>query len=180
MEKYTTEIETERLILRKFKITDADDMFNNYCSHSVVTEFLTWQPHKSVEETKEYLKNIVLPEYDEDYTYRWAIVLKEINQVIGCIDVVKKNVVKQKVELGYVLGDGFWGKGIMPEAGKSVVSYLFEENFVRIQAIHDVDNPKSGRVMQKIGMTYEGTLRKYEKRSDGELRDCKMYAIIKE
>jgi len=180
MREFTKEIETDRLILRKFKIDDINDVFNNYASHEIVSEFLTWQPHKSIEDTKVYLSEVVLPEYEKEYTYRWAIVLKEINQVVGCIDVVKKNIDKQCVELGYVLGDVFWGKGIMPEAGRAVIKYLFEENFVRIQAIHDVENPKSGRVMQKIGMTYEGTMRKFERRRDGKLSDCKMYAIIKD
>ena len=155
-------------------------MFNNYASHEIVTTFLTWQPHKTIEATKMYLSNIVLPDYEKEYTYRWAIVFKETNNVIGCIDVVRKDLDRKRAELGYVLSDYYWGNGIMPEAGKAVIQYLFEEGFVRIQAIHDIDNPKSGRVMQKIGMEYEGTLKKFEKCKDGSLRTCKMYAIVKD
>ena len=180
MKDYSKTIETERLILRKFELSDADDMFNNYASHEIVTTFLTWQPHKTIEDTNIYLSNIVLPDYENENTYRWAIVLKETNSVIGCIDVVRKDMERKRAEIGYVLSDYHWGKGIMPEAGKEVVKYLFEEGFVRIQAIHDVNNPKSGRVMQKIGMEYEGTLKKFEKRKDGSLCTCKIYAIVKD
>ena len=93
---------------------------------------------------------------------------------------LRGNIEKLKLEIGYVLSDYYWGRGIMPEAGKVVISYLFEEGFNRIQALHDEENPKSGRVMQKIGMEYEGTLKQYEKRSDGKFSNCKIYAIIKD
>lgn len=179
MKDYSKTIETERLILRKFKLDDAQQLFDNYGSHEVVTKFLTWKPHSSIEVTKDYLSNVVIPEYEQEYTYRWAIVLKENNEVIGCIDVVHKNIPKTSAELGYVLSDYHWGKGIMPEAARAVIAYLFDEGFHRITAVHDVENPKSGRVMQKAGMEYEGTLRQYERRSDGHFCDCKLYSIIK-
>ena len=174
------EIETDRLILRRFKLSDAQNMFDNYTSRDKVTEYLTWHPHKSIKDTKEYLANLVLPEYDKTSTYRWAIVLKENNQVIGCIDVVSNNDEKRRAELGWVLGNDFWGKGIMPEAGKKVLKHLFSIGYERIEAIHDVENQKSGRVMAKIGMKDEGTLRKYNPNRDDILVDCEMWSIIKE
>lgn len=66
----------------------------------------------------------------------------------------------------------------MPEAGKAVVKYLFEEvRFNRIAADHDKNNPKSGRVMQKIGMTYEGTLRQAGFCNQGVIDDV-WYSIL--
>ena len=124
------------------------------------------------------MKNFVLPAYDKDDTFRWAIVLKETNEVIGCIDVVRVDRDKSKAELGWVLDDNHWGKGIMPEAGKVVLKYLIDEGFKRIEAHHNIENDKSGKVMQKIGMQYEGTLRKYAKNNNGELVDVKIYAYI--
>ena len=178
MKDYSKTIETDRLILRKFNKNDVDSMYKNYCSHEKVAEYVTWNAHKNIDETKEYLEKIVLPNYEKDYTYRWAIVLKEINQVVGCIDVVNYNIDKKSAEIGYVLSDDFWGKGIMPEAGKVIIEYLFSEGFVRIWAVHSVENKKSGRVMQKIGMTHEGTLQKFAFSNKGELVDCEIYAII--
>lgn len=178
MSDNTKFIETERLILRKFEENDAENIFNNYASKDNVTEFLSWKSHKSLDDTKSYLENFVLPAYESDDTYRWAIVLKETNEVIGCVDVVRLNRNFKKVELGWVLDDKYWGKGLMPEAAKAVLDYLVQEGFVRIEAHHNVANPKSGRVMEKIGMTYEGILRKSAMNNDGELVDMKLYAYI--
>lgn len=175
-------IETERLILRKFEEKDAENIFNNYSSKDTVTKYLTWKPHSSLDDTKSFLNNFVLPAYldEETDTYRWAIVLKETSEVVGCIDVVRIDKNHNRVELGWVLDDSHWGKGMMPEAAKEILNYLIEEGFERIQAYHNVENSKSGRVMQKIGMKYEGTLRKYAKNNDGKLVDVAMYAYVKE
>ena len=154
-------IETPRLILRQFKIDDAKQMFKNYTSSEKVTEFLSWKAHKSEKDTIDYLNCVVLPKYEKDDYYCWAVVLKEINEVVGCIDVVKSDQAKKMAELG-----------------KAVLEILFNIGFVRVQALHHVDNPKSGRVMQKIGMTYEGRLKKITLDKDGKLVDCDIYAII--
>lgn len=172
--------ETDRLILRKFKADDAEQIFNNYSSKDTVTKYLSWKTHKSVEDAKSFLNGFVLPAYENDDTYRWAIVLKETNEVVGSIDVVRMDKPKKKVELGWVLDDTHWGKGIMPEAGKIVLDYLVEEGFERIQAFHNIENGKSGRVMEKIGMQFEGVLRKFTTNNDGELIDVKMYAYVTE
>lgn len=170
--------ETERILLRKFQTGDANDMFDNYASRDVVTKYLSWKSHKSVEDTEGFLNNVVLPGYDKEYTYRWAIVWKENEQVIGSIDVVDMNGEKNRVELGWVLSDDYWGKGIMPEAARIVIKYLFNEGFSRVQAFHNVENKKSGRVMQKVGMTLDATLKNYSTDNDGNVIDVDMYSII--
>ena len=122
-------IETERLILREFNIDDAQNVFDNYASKDNVTEFLSWQSHKSVDDTMSYLENFVVPSYENDDVFRWAIVLKSTNEVVGCIDVVKSDRSHLKAELGWVLDDNHWGKGLMPEAAKPVLQYMIEEGF---------------------------------------------------
>ena len=178
MKDFSKTIETERLILRKFKLSDANDMFKNYASQSKVTKYLSWETHSNIDVTKNYLESVVLPDYEKK-TYRWAIEFKETSEVIGCIDVVHIYENRMCGELGYVLGEKFWNKGIMTEAGKAVVKYLFEEGFRRIEAMHNVDNPASGRVMQKIGMQFEGVMRKSRMSNKGALVDCALYAIVK-
>lgn len=175
----TQTIETERLILRRFKLSDAQNMFDNYCRREKVTEFMSWAPHKSVDDTKAYLEDCVLPEYDKDNAYRWAIVWKENDEVIGAIDVYESDERRRRAELGWCLSDDYWGRGIMPEAAKCVVEYLFFVGYERIQATHHVENKKSGRVMEKIGMKCEGVHRKYSMFKDGVLVDCYLWAIIK-
>ena len=169
-------IETERLILRKFEANDADNIFNNYASKDTVTKYLSWKSHKTIDDTKSFLDGFVIPSYENEDTYRWAIVLKETNEVVGSIDVVRMDKQFKKVELGWVLDDTKWGKGYMPEAAKEVLKYLIEEGFKRIQAYHNIENEKSGRVMQKIGMQFEGVLKKFTTNNNGDLIDVKMYA----
>ena len=154
----TKTIETERLILRRFAIEDAPAMFANWASDPEVTKYLTWQPHKNPEVTRMLITEWVASYKREDY-YQWAIELKGFG-IIGSIGVVDVSESKQEAELGYCIGKAHWGKGIMPEAVKAVINFLFDEiHFRRITAKHDIENPNSGRVMAKAGMTCDGVLR---------------------
>ena len=179
MEKQTIKLETERLILRKFKLSDAKDTFESYCSRDIVTKYLRWLPHKSIEDTLKYLTEIVLPKYEQDYTYCWAIELKETGKIIGCVDVHTKDLLTKKCTIGWVLSDEYWSKGIMTEAAQKVVDFMFEEGFIRVQSHHQIGHIASGKVMQKIGMTYEGRLKKYDIDRYGQIIDCEIYAIVK-
>lgn len=170
--------ETERLILRRFEFSDAEDMYENYCSNDNVTKMLSWNTHASLDDTKAYLKNVALPRYEHD-DYMWAVVLKETNEVIGCIDINEYNLNKKSACFGWVLSEKYWGQGLMPEAARVIRDYMFSEGFVRLWAYHYVGNEKSGRVMQKIGMTHEGTLHKYAYDNQGNLIDVELYAITK-
>lgn len=179
MNNRTKLFETERLILRRVELTDAENMFNNYCNSDTVTEYLSWNTHKSIEDTIEYLKNVALPKYEEEYAYLWVLVLKETNEVIGSVEVSQIDLKHKSAMVGWVLGEKYWGQGLMPEAARVVRDYIFDEGFVRIWAYHNVENPKSGRVMQKIGMLHEGTLKKYSFDNKGNFIDCDLYAITK-
>jgi len=177
--KGTQTIETERLILRKFRLSDARNVFDNYASKDKVTEYMVWRSHRDIDETIGYLRDYVLPEYAKPNAYHWAIVLKETGEVIGSIDVCKSNEERMRAELGWVLDDTYWGREIMPEAAKSVLEYLFSVGYERVQATHNIANAKSGRVMEKIGMQCEGILKKYGMNNENVLVDCKMWAITK-
>ena len=157
--KGTKTLETDRLILRQFKPEDAESMFNNWASDSEVTRFLTWQAHSDVNVTRELLKDWISRYTDLSY-YNWIIELKESHEVVGSISAVKVDDKKEAVDMGYCMGKAWWGNGIMPEALKRIIAFFFEEvGDNRIAACHDVNNPKSGRVMDKAGMKPEGVLR---------------------
>lgn len=174
----TKKLETERLILRQFKIEDYVEMYNNWACEDAVTKFLTWQTHTNQDVTKSVLADWISKYANKDF-YNWAIELKEENRLIGNISVVSLREETLSAILGYCMGSKWWGKEIMPEAGKAVLKYLFEEvGFNRIAANHDKNNPKSGRVMQKIGMTYEGTLRSAGFCNQGIIDDVR-YSILK-
>lgn len=169
-------IETERLIIRHFQEGDAENMYKNYCSSDKVTEYLTWDTHPNLEATKQYLQ-LILNNYSLGACpFQFAIVLKETNEVIGSIDYMKFN--DFIYEVGWVIGEIYWGKGIMPEAGQATLQMIFDSGAVRIQAKHCVENEKSGRVMQKLGMTFEGVLKCSSKDGKGRIHDCKMYSLI--
>ena len=179
MNKIGTEtIETKRLILRRFTTDDAEDMFNNWASDPEVTKFLTWPTHADVEVTRGLLTDWVSKYEDGDY-FNWAIEYKETGSVIGNISVVHLNENVDGAEIGYCMSRSYWGKEIMPEALKAVIDYLFEKaGFNRIAACHDVNNPKSGRVMDKAGMKREGTLRAASKNNQG-ICDVTYHSILR-
>ena len=176
----TQKLETERLILRKFKEDDAVDMFKNWASDSEVTKYLTWSAHSTVEVSRQ-ITDLWVSEYCNMEHYQWAIELKEIGEVIGSIGLVNIDNDNENCEIGYCMGKAFWGKGIMTEAFSEIINFLFKEiGFERLGARHDVDNPASGRVMEKSGLKYEGTLRKSCRDNKGNLVDCKYYSILKD
>lgn len=175
----TVEIETERLILRRHTIDDAEIMFKNWVTESDVTKFLSWQPHKNVEETRALLKDWV-KSYDKTDFYFWTIELKESHELVGDISVVTLDESTSSVEIGYGIGTKWWGKGITAEAGKALVKFFFEEvNANRVFAKHASNNPNSGRVMQKIGMKKEGIIRQFGACNQG-IVDEVYYSILKE
>ena len=175
----TQRIETNRLILRRFTIDDAEAMYKNWASDPDVTKFLTWQPHADVDVSKAILEEWVRSYTQENY-YQWAIVLKECgDRPVGSIAAVQINDDIDMVHIGYCLGKNLWHRGIMSEALKAVMDYFFDKVGVnRIESRHDPRNPHSGMVMKKCGMTYEGTLRSSDRNNQGICDAC-WYALLK-
>ena len=174
----TQKIETPRLILRRFRMEDAEDMFRNWAFDPEVTKYLTWPPHANISVTRKVLESWI-SSYEDGGCFNWAIEWKETGRAIGSITVVHLTEEIGAAEIGYCLGRAYWGRGIMPEALTAVENYLFDEaGLNRITAGHDVNNPKSGRVMEKAGMKREGILRQAGKNSQG-LCDMAVYAILK-
>ena len=174
----TRTLETHRLILRRFRIEDAEDMFNNWASDPEVTKFLTWPTHQNIDVTR-WVLNDWIPRYEDGGYFNWAVEWKETGRVIGGIAAVRLEEAIGEAEIGYNLGRAFWGKGIMPEALRAVMDYLFDTAGVnRICAGHDVNNPKSGRVMEKAGLKKEGVRRGGGINNQG-ICDVACYALLR-
>lgn len=157
--KGTKILETSRLVLRPFCYEDTGNMFRNWASDPEVTKFLTWPAHTDTGITRNVLDSWIKM-YPDPSFYNWGIELKDINEVIGSISAVKIDEKTKAADVGYCMGRKWWGQEIMPEALKAVITYFFDEvGFNRVAACHDSDNPKSGRVMEKAGMKFEGILR---------------------
>lgn len=175
--KGTVRIETERLLLRQFVEKDVLSSYNNWTSDEKVTEFLRWKTHISADATKNVLKEWINSYSDKDF-YQWAIVLKDINEVIGTISVVDKNEQLDILHIGYCIGSKWWNQGITSEAFTAIISFLFEEvKANRIESQHDPNNYNSGNVMKKCGLKYEGTKRQSDFNNQG-IVDAVMYSIL--
>lgn len=175
----TRQLDTERLVLRRFVTEDAEAMFRNWASDPEVTKYLTWPAHASAEVSRAILRDWTAAYASPGY-YQWAIVLKENGEdPIGGISAVGLNDDLSIVQIGYCLGRRWWHRGIMSEALKAVIDFFFDEvGANRIESRHDPRNPHSGMVMQKCGMKYEGTLRESDRNNQGICDAC-WYAILR-
>jgi len=175
----TVTIETDRLLLRRAAMEDAEAMHRNWTGDSEVTKYLTWPTHASVDVTKGFIQYL-LNSYEDVQIYGWVIELKSAAEPIGMISVVSFNEEVGSVHVGYCLSRKFWGQGIMTEALKAVIDFAFNTlGAQRVEARHDTNNPASGAVMRKCGMVYEGTLRRADKNNQG-ICDAAYYSILKD
>ena len=174
----TKTIETDRLLLRAFDISDADAAYRNWTSDEKVTEFLRWPTHTDIAVTQHVIEDWVTQSKKPDF-YQWAIVLKELGEPIGTISVVDKNESLDIVHIGYCIGSRWWHQGITSEAFAAIIPFFFTEVGVnRIESQHDPDNPHSGNVMKKCGLTYEGTLRQADYSNKG-IVDAAVYSLLR-
>ena len=176
--KGTETIETERLLLRPFAVSDAAAAYRNWCSEDAVTRYLTWTTHAE-ERVTEALMASWAAGYADPAFYQWAIELKSISEPIGSISVVNMSEHVDAVSIGYCIGSRWWRQGITTEAFRALIPFFFEEvGANRVEARHDPNNPNSGRVMRACGLTYEGTLRQAAANNQGVVDLC-VYSILR-
>lgn len=172
----TVTIETIRLKLRKFRLEDAQDMFKNWASDPEVCRYLSLGPYTDPGPCYRRVSAWV-SSYACNSSYVWAIELKGANTVIGSISVEISNDSIKSCEVGYCIGRPYWNRGIMTEALRAVMHFLFYEvGYRMIVAKHDTHNVASGRVMQKVGMEFVRLELRAGKRRDGSYYDCAVYA----
>ncbi len=171
--------ETERLIIRKFTQADLNDVFE-YCKNPNVARYVTWEPHRNLEDSQKFI-DYALSTYAKGGMDPMAMVLKDdpSKKVIGSIGLIPVSPKNRTFELAYAMGEDHWGKGLAVEASKPLINFVFKTYAVeRIQCRCDILNPQSSRVMEKLGMNYEGTL-KASMYLKGKPRDMHMYSIVK-
>ena len=149
------ELETERLILRKMRVGDEEDMYA-YAKRSEVTRYLLWSPHPDIYYTRDYLRYLAT-RYAAGSFYDWAIVLKSSGRMIGTCGFTSFDCPHDAAEIGYVLNPDYRGQGIAPEAVRAVLAFGFDKLALhRIEARFIEGNEASLRVMEKVGMRFEG------------------------
>jgi [ribosomal protein S5]-alanine N-acetyltransferase len=168
---------TERLILRPFSLADAPEVQRLAGEWEIAARTLVI-PHPYPDGLAEQWIRSHSPAFAAGTAVNFAITLLD-NTFCGAIGLglVPEN---HLAELGYWIGKPYWGNGYCTEAARALLPYGFKDlGLNRIQSTHYTDNPASGRVMQKIGMTYEGCRRQHTLRW-GEFKDIKLYGILKE
>jgi len=168
-------LETERLSLRPWQLSDLDD-FYEYAKNPNVGPKAGWEPHTSKEITREILQLFM------ERKNVWAMICKENGKVIGSIGLHedKKRADINAKMIGYVLSETYWGKGLMSEAVKCVINYAFlEMKLDLISVYHYPSNNPSKSVIEKCGFSYEGTLRCASTIYDGTIKDDVCYSITR-
>ena len=171
-------IETERLILRRLEMSDAQDIFN-YGRDPEVARHVLWEAYSSVGECRAYIR-AMQRRYRSGEPSSWGIELKETGRIVGTIGYMWCQEEHSSAEVGYSLARDQWNRGLMTEALEAVIVHSFETlRLNRIEAQHELTNPASGAVMKKCGMRCEGTLRQ-RLRNKGRYVDVALYAILRE
>ncbi len=152
-------LNTERLHLRQIQVADAEDLFTTFSDEEVM-EFYGHLPHKSVEDSRELIRQQHIW-YAQQEGIRWGITLKGEDKVIGSCGFYHFDRISRHAETGYELNRAYWRQGIVSEAMRTILTYAFHElDLLRIEAVVDDVNERSKALLRKLGFTHEGTLRK--------------------
>jgi [ribosomal protein S5]-alanine N-acetyltransferase len=177
MEREIPKLETKRLILRPFKLSDADRVRKLAGDKKIADTTLNIPYPYEKGTAKEWISQHKT-KFESDESVHLAIVLKTTREIIGAIGLhIEKR--HNRAELGYWIGKDCWNFGYCTEAAKAIVKYGFEElNLNKIKSSHFSRNPASGKVMRKIGMKKEGFRKEHVKKWD-KYEDLVQYAILR-
>lgn len=174
----TPTLHTPRLTLRPPRREDAPATFAAYAQDADVTRFLVWQPHRTLADTEAFMERL-LAATASGKQHSWILERPDDGAVLGSFALRLDG---HKADVGYLLARAAWGQGLMTEALRAVIGFAWTLPQVqRVWAVCDVDNPASGRVMEKAGMQYEGRLRawSFHPNVSAAPRDCLCYAVVR-
>jgi [ribosomal protein S5]-alanine N-acetyltransferase len=176
---FDIEIETERLRLRRLRISDVDDMFE-YTSNPAVTNFLSWSAHTDKAQTILFIEK-VMKKYDAINTeFTYGIELKSEKKLIGALKISNISIYNKRGEFTSILNPAFQGKGYMGEAWQGLLSFCFTTaRLNRIQSYVTPDNVASQKKNDRAGLQLEGRLKDYWIMK-GVYKDALVYAITAE
>lgn len=171
-------VETSRCILRPLEESDACDMYA-YCSDEDVVRYTNFTPHRNVNYTLHYIRQVMLPYAQLQDFETWAITLKEHDIMIG--DIQLHSCVEDNASVGYMLHKAYWNQGIMKEVLEALLNVAFTRcGLRRIEALYEAQHAASGRVLAGCGFRVEGLLKQYTTCNDGRYHDMVLCAILKE
>jgi [ribosomal protein S5]-alanine N-acetyltransferase len=171
-------IETDRLLLRRPLLQDADVIFHTYAQDSEVTRYLVWSPHPSIETTRAFISDCI-HRWNLGNAFPYVITRMADRELLGMIELRPSG---HRADVGFVLARRYWRQGLIPEAVSALASIaLAQSSMYRVEATCDVDNKASAHALEKAGFTREGLLRRHiiHPNISPEPRDSLLYAITK-
>ena len=173
------EIRTPRLLLREYMGDDLEAMLA-FESDPLVVQYVCYGPYTRKECWQQLTYHIDQQTADPRTYYHLAIILVEEARLIGWCGLEMISRANKEAEIGYALHRAYWGHGYMTEAAQAVLAVGFADMLLhRIFATCHPDNVGSIRVLEKLGMRYEGCLRA-QKWCRGKWRDVAVYALLDE
>lgn len=176
-------LETERLLLRNFELSDVESMYRNWANDPDVVRFMCYEVCESLEATQKHVTEWLEFFNNLPADSSWglfAIILKSSSELIGTIDYHESDKEIRAAEIGYQLGKTWWGNGYATEALRILIKHCFETvGLNRLWADHNLLNIASGKVLLKARMLHEGTARQCYMRK-GHIVDKVSYAILAE
>ncbi|MEK4513525.1 N-acetyltransferase [Paenibacillus anaericanus] len=171
-----TELHTERLHLRKMKVSDSSNLFKIW-SDPDVTKFMNVSCFTDENQAKEMI-NLLDDLSRDSKAIRFSIIIKESNEIIGSCGFNSFDFENEKAEIGYDVAKSYWGRGYASEAICSLLDHAFSSlKLNRVEAKVDPENVNSIKLLQKLNFTFEGTLRQYE-RVEGKFNDLNIYSKL--
>jgi RimJ/RimL family protein N-acetyltransferase len=170
--------ETARLVARRAALEAAQAVFEAYAQDPEVARYMIWRPHRDIDETIAFLDRCQRA-WQDGTAFPWTLWAKDDGRLAGMIEARLHGT---SVDIGYVLRRSLWRRGLMTEAVRFVVAWaLARPDVYRVWATCDVDNVASARLLESIGMTREGVLRRWlvHPNISDEPRDALCYAIVK-
>lgn len=175
--KGSIDIVGDRVVLRKFKLSDAPMIYEAWTKDERVAKYTSWYAHQNIEDTKAYVTYMVSRNSLSDYN--WIIELD--HKIIGNINVCYSDEETEIAGISYALAYDYWGNGYITEAVRILLKFLFESvHYRKIIAGCDSENIGSWKVLEKVGMKREAILRKQIKRKDGSYGDDFQYGLLRE
>jgi [ribosomal protein S5]-alanine N-acetyltransferase len=167
---------TPRLVLRALRPTDLNDLFE-YASDPEIDRFTPWEHYNSIDEARINLGEFLV-EYDQHGMGAWGIEHRADKRLIGIANFSRPHPVNRRAEMGYTISRACWGQGYATEAVQALIRFGFDRmHLVRIEAVCLPEHLASARVMQKVGMVFEGQLHSYQVWR-GQPRDLLMHAVV--
>jgi ribosomal-protein-alanine N-acetyltransferase len=171
-------LETPRLRLRRPRAEDAQVIFGAYTQDARVCKYMIWSPHRALAETEHFIAGCI-EAWSGGSRLAWVLADIDGNRAVGMLEARLHG---STVDLGYVLAQALWGRGLMPEAIEALArAALAQPQFFRVQATCDVTNTASARTLEKAGFLREGRLERHtiHPNLSPEPRACFMYARVR-